>query len=173
MTRETLRDRLRDECVLRGDFTLASGRRSQVYFEKFRALCDPALLGGASAAMLSVSPMDAAVLAGPELGAVPLMATISLMTTLPYMIVRRRAKDHGTSQSIEGLLLMRGARCLMIEDVITSGGSAVRAIEAVRAVGFVVSHCIALLDRQEGGAAALLEVGVDLRAAFTASELGM
>ncbi|HEV7640578.1 MAG TPA: orotate phosphoribosyltransferase [Gaiellaceae bacterium] len=173
MTREELARGLRDAAYLEGDFVLRSGRRSKYYLDKYRFETRPDLLGPlgeALAAAVREHEPEAARLAGPELGAVALAAAASLQSGLPFLIVRKAAKDYGTANRLEGVYEDGECVCL-VEDVVTSGGAAIDAIQALRAVGLRVSNAICVVDREEGGVDELARHAVRLRPLFRASEL--
>ena len=173
LSREELGAALREHAYLEGDFVLRSGRRSRYYLDKYRFETRPDLLGqlGERIARLVIEhEPEATRLAGPELGAVPLAAAASLASGLPYLIVRKEAKDYGTGNRLEGAF-EQGERICLVEDVVTTGGAAVAAIEAVREAGLTVRTAVCVVDREEGGADALARVAVRLRPLFRASEL--
>jgi orotate phosphoribosyltransferase len=173
MNRDDLARGLRDAAYLEGDFVLRSGRRSKYYLDKYRFETRPDLLGPlgvALAAAVREHEPEAARLAGPELGAVALAAAASLQTGLPFLIVRKAAKDYGTANRLEGVHVEGETVCL-IEDVVTSGGAAIDAIQALRDVGLRVSTAICVVDREEGGVDELARHAVRLRPLFLASEL--
>jgi orotate phosphoribosyltransferase len=173
VTDDELRSALREHALLEGDFVLRSGRRSSHYFDKYRFETRPELLEaiGARVAMVVGEHEPAAVrLAGPELGAVALAAASSLASRLPFLIVRKEAKDYGTSNRIEGAF-ETGERVCLVEDVVTSGGAAVAAVEALREAGLECRTAVCVVDREEGGTDELARVGVRLRALFRAGEL--
>jgi len=164
---------LREHALLEGDFVLRSGRRSTYYLDKYRFETRPELLralGARLAEAVHEAEPDAVRLAGPELGAVALVAAASLETDLPFLIVRKEAKDYGTANRIEGVFEEGECVCL-IEDVVTSGGAAVAAVEALRAAGLHCRNAVCVVDREEGGVDALARHAVRLRAIFRASEL--
>jgi orotate phosphoribosyltransferase len=164
---------LRDAAYLEGDFVLRSGRRSRYYLDKYRFETRPDLLGplgSAIAASVREHEPEARRLAGPELGAVALAASASLAGGLPFLIVRSRAKEYGTANRLEGVYEEGDLVCL-VEDVVTSGGAAVEAVEALREAGLRVSNAVCVVDREEGGADTLARHGVRLRPIFRASEL--
>ena len=173
VTREELARGLRAAAYLEGDFVLRSGRRSKYYLDKYRFETRPDLLGPlgeALAAAVREHEPDATRLAGPELGAVALAAATSLQSGLPFLIVRKAAKDYGTANRLEGVHEEGESVCL-IEDVVTSGGAAIDAIQALRDVGLRVSTAICVVDREEGGVDELARHAVRLRPLFLASEL--
>jgi len=158
---------------LEGDFLLRSGKRSRYYLDKYRFETRPDLLGPLGeriAATVREHAPDATRLAGPELGAVALAAAASLASGLPFIIVRKAAKEYGTAKRIEGLYEEGECVCL-IEDVVTSGGALLDSVEALRAAGLVVHTAVCVVDREEGGADALARQAVRLRPLFRAGEL--
>jgi len=164
---------LREHAYLEGDFVLRSGKRSRYYLDKYRFETRPDLLrplGERIAAAVAEHEPEAARLAGPELGAVPLAAAASLASGLPFLIVRKGAKDYGTANRLEGVF-ERGETVCLIEDVVTSGGAAVEAIDALREAGLTCRTAVCVVDREEGGSDALARVAVRLRPLFRASEL--
>jgi orotate phosphoribosyltransferase len=173
MNRDELARGLREAAYLEGDFVLRSGRRSKYYLDKYRFETRPDLLralGSALANAVGEREPGADRLAGPELGAVALAAAASLETGLPFLIVRKDAKDYGTANRLEGLSESGECVCL-IEDVVTSGGAAVEAVLALREAGLRVSNAICVVDREEGGVDELARHAVRLWPLYRASEL--
>jgi orotate phosphoribosyltransferase len=152
-----------------GEFTLASGEKSDVYVDVKRAWPDPRRLDVMSAA-LAARVGDADRLAGMELGAVPLVVATAIRTGLPYVVLRKVAKEHGTRQAYEGEIPV-GARVLLIEDVSTTGGSSLRSVEVIRAAGGVVDRAVVVIDREAGATERLAAVGVRLEALATLRDL--
>jgi orotate phosphoribosyltransferase len=164
---------LKEHAYLEGDFLLRSGKRSKYYLDKYRFETRPELLrplGERIAAIVREHAGDATLLAGPELGAVALAASAALASGLPFLIVRKAAKDYGTSKRIEGVYAEGDTVCL-VEDVVTSGGALVESVEALRAAGLVVHTAVCVVDREEGGADALARHAVRLRPLFRAGDL--
>jgi len=162
-----------EHAYLEGDFLLRSGKRSRYYLDKYRFETRPELLrplGERIAATVRDHAPDATRLAAPELGAVALAAAASLESELPFVIVRKAAKEYGTANRIEGPYGEGECICL-IEDVVTSGGALLDSVEALRAVGLVVHTAVCVVDREEGGADALARQAVRLRALFRAGDL--
>ena len=175
MRREELARRVSDRALLHGDFVLRSGKRSTVYLDKYRFETDPALLGPIGAALAELAAQGGAPpdrLAGPELGAVPLAAAAALASGIPFLIVRKAAKDYATEGLIEGVF-EPGERVLAIEDVVTTGGALIAAVEVLRAAGLAIERALCVLDREEGGGEALAALGVQLEPLFRRADLGM
>jgi orotate phosphoribosyltransferase len=145
--------------LLEGDFVLRSGKRSRYYFDKYLFECEPAILRRLGVELARLLPPGTQRLACPELGAVLLGGAVSMETGLPLCIVRKEAKDHGTSKSIEGMLLP-GEKVCLVEDVLTTGGAALAAAEKVRAAGGEIIGLVGVLDREEGAAASLAKAGI-------------
>jgi len=162
-----------EHAYLEGDFVLRSGKRSRYYLDKYRFETRPDLLrplGERIAAAVAAHAPDATRLAGPELGAVALVAAASLESGLPFVIVRKAAKEYGTANRLEGPYEEGECVCL-VEDVVTSGGALLESVEALRGAGLVVHTAVCVVDREEGGADALARQAVRLRPIFRAGEL--
>jgi orotate phosphoribosyltransferase len=157
--------------ILYGDFTLASGKKSKYYIDIKRATTDPKVLG-LTADLMAKEMGDQGIqrIAGVALGSVPLAVALSLRTGIPFVMVRKEKKDHGTAKLIEGQL-SSGEKVLVVEDVITSAGSAVYAVETLRQAGAVVDMVMSVVDREEGGKDVLRGLGVEMRALITASKI--
>jgi orotate phosphoribosyltransferase len=162
-----------DRALLRGTFTLRSGRTSDRYFDKYRVTCEPSTLRavtGLLAELVRHHAPEATRIVAPALGAVPLAAALALETGLPFAIVRDAGKDHGTGHRIEGVV-ESGETALLVEDVVTSGGAALEALEVARAAGLTVTRTFCVLDRDGGGRQALAAAGATLAAVFDAADL--
>ena len=152
-----------------GDFTLASGEKSDVYIDVKRAWTDPRRLDLLARALAKrVGTVDR--LAGMELGAVPLVVATALKTGHSFVVLRKAAKEHGTRQPYEGDI-SPGLRVLLIEDVTTTGGSTLRSVEIVRGAGGVVDRVLVVVDRESGAAARLAGAGIRIEPLVTLSEL--
>jgi orotate phosphoribosyltransferase len=145
-----LASRVREAALLEGDFVLSSGKRSSFYVDKYLFSTEPDLLRDLADALSERLPAGVERLAGVELGAVPLVVAAALVTGLPYVIVRKAAKEHGSSagRDVEGNL-ERGERVALIEDVVTTGTQAVRAARNLQSAGADVVTIVAVLDRRE------------------------
>jgi len=170
---DDLAEALVEHAYLEGDFLLRSGKRSRYYLDKYRFETRPELLrplGERIADAVRAHAPDATRLAAPELGAVALAAAASLEAELPFVIVRKAAKEYGTANRIEGPYDEGECVCL-IEDVVTSGGALLDSLDALRSAGLVVHTAVCVVDREEGGADALARQAVRLRPIFRAGEL--
>jgi len=157
---EDLAERLIQASELHGDFLLSSGRRSSVYFDKFRFLTDPALLRDVAAAVARLLPEGITHLAAPEGAATLLVAAVALETHLPVAVVRREPKPYGTMSQVEGHA-PPGARVALIEDVSTTGHQVLRAVKALETGGCVIDLIVLAIDR--GGAEHLRAAGYEVR----------
>ena len=154
---------------LRGEFTLTSGKKSNYYFDGKKVTLSPEgayQVGKAIFDQLAGVEIDA--VGGVPVGAYPIVAAVALVSYLegkpiPAFIVREEAKEHGTKRKIEGHL-REGSRVAMLDDVVTSGGSLLRAIKAVEATNCKVVKVIVLVDRHEGGSDRLKAEGYDFSA---------
>ena len=146
---QDLTSRIREAALLEGDFVLSSGERSNFYVDKYLFSTEPDLLRDVATALSERLPEGIERLAGVELGAVPLVVATALVSRLPYVIVRKSAKEHGSSagRSIEGNL-ERGERVALIEDVVTTGTQALEAARKLSEEGAEIVTIVAVLDRR-------------------------
>jgi orotate phosphoribosyltransferase (EC 2.4.2.10) len=165
----TLEDALIASGAVRfGEFQLAAGGTSSYYVDKYRFETTPAtlqLIAGAFAEGLAADRI-----AGVALGGVPLAVATSLRTEIPYVIARKRAKEYGTANQVEGEL-HAGESVVLLEDIATTGTSAVDAVHSIRDAGAVVEEVRVVVDREEGATDALAAAGVPMRSLCTASDL--
>jgi orotate phosphoribosyltransferase len=169
---------LAERSARRGHFTLASGRQSTLYIDARLTTMSPdglALIGPLALAALARSAWSVDAVGGLTLGADPVSYAIAYAsalqgTPLRAFTVRKEAKAHGTGRLIEGPF-REGDRVAVIEDVITTGGSALRATESIRAAGGIVAGVLALVDREEGGREALESAGLPVISLARASEI--
>jgi orotate phosphoribosyltransferase len=167
---------LAERAYRRGQFTLASGRTSDHYVN-----CKPVSLSGIGLALLGALLLEqlepeAVAVAGLTLGADPLVSAVAMRAALDgraldALIVRKEAKGHGTGAWLEGPLPLPGSSITVLEDVVTTGGSALKAVTQLREAGYRVERVVAIVDRQEGGAEAMAAAGLDLRSLFLLEEV--
>jgi orotate phosphoribosyltransferase len=155
---------------LEGQFLLRSGAMSTEYFDKYRFESDPALLRQIAERLATLVPAGVDVLAGLELGGVPLVTMLSQVTGLPAAFVRKQAKEYGTCKLAEGADVA-GRRVVVVEDVITSGGQVIASCADLRALGADVVRVLCVIDREQGGRQRLASAGLELAAMFTWKDL--
>lgn len=155
---------------LQGVFKLRSGEISTVYFDKYRFESDPALLRRIAQRMLRLLPDNTEILAGLELGGIPIATAMSLECGLPVVFVRKKAKDYGTCQAVEGTDI-HGKRTVLIEDVVTTGGAVSSAAALVRAIGADVIAVACTIWRGEDRPRIAGEPNLPVFAALTREDL--
>ena len=174
--KEELLELLKNDAYKKGEFTLSSGKTSEHYVN-----CKPVTLSGRGLTLASLSMLqhvNTPVVAGLTLGADPLVSGVALVSALDRrlvngLIVRKEAKGHGTQAWIEGPLPKEGTKITVLEDVITTGGSAIKAVKRLRDAGYEVNKVVSIVDRQEDGEAdtAMKLAGLELVSLFTLKEL--
>jgi orotate phosphoribosyltransferase len=180
MAQDRLRTLLLARSVRRGDFVLASGRRSTFYIDARATTMSGeglVLIGALGLDRLGARGWHPRLVGGLTLGADPVAYAIAVAaqqrgTPLDAFTVRKQAKDHGTGNRIEGAAV-RDTTVVVVEDVVTTGQSALDAIRAVEAEGGRVLGVLAVVDREEGGRAALERAGYAAEALLTATDLGL
>ncbi len=166
---DSLARRVYDACHLTGSFRLRSGQVSDEYFDKYLFEADPVLLRDVAEAMVPLLP-SCDVLAGMELGGIPIATMLSQLTGLPTVFMRKKAKEYGTCKAAEGHAV-DGRRVVLVEDVVTTGGALLEACPMLRAAGALVDTVVCAIDRQQGGAERLREAGLELRPALNRETL--
>ena len=167
---------LASQAYRHGNFTLASGRSSHHYVN-----CKPVSLSGTGLALLGALMLEqveaeARAVAGLTLGADPLVSAVAMMAALVgqelnALIVRKEAKGHGTGAWLEGPLPEPGSTITVLEDVVTTGGSSLKAVQQLREAGYTVNRVVTIVDRQEGGVEAMTAAGLELRSLFLLDEV--
>jgi orotate phosphoribosyltransferase len=177
---QTLQDQLLDLfCQLayqEGNFVLSSGQSSSYYINGKQVTLHPQGALAIGRILLSLIPSDAASVAGLTLGADPIVSAVSVVSAyenrpIPALIIRKEAKGHGTMAYIEGPSLPTGAKVIVLEDVVTTGKSAMQAVERLRNAGYTVDTVISLVDRLQGGAEFYQSVGLNFQAVFTIKDI--
>ena len=176
--KEELLELLKKDAYKKGDYTLSSGRKSEHYVN-----CKPVTLSSRGLTLSSVMLLEAVekesvAVAGLTLGADPLVSGVAIVCGLDKikvdaLIVRKEAKGHGTGAYIEGPLPEKGAKITVLEDVITTGGSAIQAVKRLRDAGYTVNRIAAIVDRQVDGEAdaAMKEADLDLVSIFKLEDI--
>ena len=155
---------------LTGSFTLRSGKVSDTYFDKYQFEADPKLLRSIALAMVPLIPQGTEVLAGLEMGGIPIVTMLSQVTGLPAAFIRKESKEYGTCRYAEGASLT-GRQFVQIEDVVSSGGAIIDALEKLRADGLSPKAALCVIDRETGGNEALAAAGLPLKALFTFAQV--
>lgn len=170
MTREELARRIVSVSRITGTFKLRSGATSDVYFDKYRFEAEPDLLKAIVEYLAQLVPEGTQRVIGLEMGGIPLATALSLRTGLALGFCRKKAKEYGTCQQIEGGV-QAGERVTIVEDVITSGGAAIDAVRALREAGVEILALVCVVDREAGAGERFKELGVDFRPLFTWTEI--
>jgi orotate phosphoribosyltransferase len=174
MTKEELGKLLKEVALLKGEFTLRSGRKSNYYFDKYLFETRPEVLAPLAKEIAHLlPPLDTFDrIAGPELGAVALATALSLEVKKPFVIVRKEEKGYGTSKIVEGEI-KKGEKVVMVEDIITTAGAAISAADRLKHSGIEVILLIGVLDREEGGKDNVEAAGYKFASVFTKTMLGI
>lgn len=154
---------------LNGSFILRSGQTATDYFDKYQFEAEPALLAEICKHMNAQIPLGTQVLAGLEMGGIPVVTMLSHFSGLPASFVRKVAKSYGTARLSEGTGV-DGKRVLIVEDVVTSAGQIVLSATELRKLGATVEYAICAIYRGQGGTEALARIGIKLIALFTRSD---
>ena len=159
-----------------GDFVLSSGQRSPYYINGKTVTLHPVGALAIARSILAVLPPDTQAVAGLTLGADPIVSAVSVISALesepiPALIIRKEAKGHGTKAYIEGPELEAGSKVVVLEDVVTTGASAMKAVERLRAAGYEVDRVISVVDREQGGAEFYQEQNLEFQAILTIRDL--
>ena len=169
---QKLAERVKETALLRGDFILSSGRRSTYYLDKYRIETEPGILGVVAEALAEKIPAGTELLAGPELGAIPLVTAVGLKTGIPFLLVRKKAKEYGTKNVVEGVW-REGQTAVLIEDVLTTGTQAVTAADSLRGLGLKVLKIVCVIDREEGAREAVESAGYIFDPLLTRTMMGI
>ena len=172
--KEELLELLKKHAYKKGEFKLSSGKTSEHYVN-----CKQVTLTGRGLTLTSLmmlKEVKTKVVGGLTLGADPLVSGVSLVSALDgrmvnALIIRKEPKGHGTEAWIEGLLPLKGTQVTVLEDVVTTGGSAIKAAEKLRDAGYVVDRVVSIVDRQEGGKDAMMKAKLELCSLFSLDDL--
>lgn len=174
--RQSLLDLFCQLAYQEGDFVLSSGARSTYYINGKQVTLHPQGALAIGRLLLNMLPSDTQAVAGLTLGADPIVSAVSVVSALenrplPALIVRKEAKGHGTKAYIEGLSLPEAANVIVLEDVVTTGQSAMKAVTRLRDAGYTVNQVISLIDRQQGGAEYYQSVNLQFQAVFSITDI--
>ena len=172
--KEELLEMIKERGYRKGDFTLSSGKKSEHYVN-----CKPIILTGRGltlTSLLMLKEVQTNVVAGLTLGADPLVSGVSLVSALDgrminALIIRKEPKGYGTASQIEGPLPVKGSKITVLEDVVTTGGSSIKAVKVLRDEGYIVERVVSIVDRQEGGKDAMMDNDLELCSLFTIEDL--
>ena len=172
MDKESLAKQIADTAVLHGDFTLRSGRKSSWYIDKYLFTTQPEILDALGEMFAKNIPPSTTLLAGAELGGIPLVTTAAMASGLPCIFIRSQKKEYGTSRQLEGKL--SGAdQVVIVEDVATTGGQVLEAAEIIKECGATIEAIIAVIDRCEGAKENIESAGYQFVSLFTTQDLGI
>ena len=172
MTRDQLAKRIADVALLRGDFTLRSGRKSNYYLDKYRFETQPDILIELGKLLAEHVTPDVDRIVGPELGAVPLATAAAMASGKPCVFVRNAKKEYGSNKQIEGVY-HAGETVIIVEDIMTTGGQVVEAAKTVEAAGMKVKTIVGVIDRLEGARENIESAGYVFDSLFTTRDLGI
>jgi orotate phosphoribosyltransferase len=170
LDRSSLARQIFSVCNLKGSFRLRSGTVSSEYFDKYLFESQPEILRAIAQNLRPLIPAGTEILAGLEMGGIPIATALSLETDLPVIFVRKEAKSYGTCKLAEGQDF-NGRNVLVIEDVVTTGGAIVDGVRALREQGARIDTVLCVIDREAGGPEKLKAMGLALTPLFKAAEL--
>ncbi|MGC9454470.1 MAG: orotate phosphoribosyltransferase [Phycisphaerae bacterium] len=171
MDKDELAGRIRDAAYLEGDFILRSGKRSKYYLDKYLFETQPEILAELGR-LFAVRAEDSDVIAGAELGGVPLAAAAAMASGKRFVIVRSGKKEYGTAKQLEGRL-DAGDRVLLVEDVATTGGQVLEAAKILTDAGATITKIVCTIDRMEGARENIEAAGYVFEALLTREDLGL
>lgn len=170
MDKSQLAHRIASVALLRGNFTLRSGRTSTFYLDKYLFSTQPEVLTQLGKLFAQRLEAGTTRLAGAELGGIPLVSAASMASGIPCVFIRNQKKDYGTAKQLEGVLVA-GDRVVIVEDVATTGGQALEAAKVIQEQGGIVTRIIATIDRMEGARENIEAAGIAFESLFTVKEL--
>ena len=174
--RQSLLDLFCQLAYQEGDFVLSSGARSSYYINGKQVTLHPQGALAIGRLLFNMLPSDTQAVAGLTLGADPIVSAVSVVSALenrpiPALIVRKEAKGHGTKAYVEGPSLPEAAKVIVLEDVVTTGQSAMKAVTRLRDSGYTVNQVISLIDRQQGGEEYYKSVNLQFQAVFSITDI--
>lgn len=172
VSRDQLARRIAQAALLRGEFTLRSGRKSNFYLDKYLFSTQPDILAELGRMFAERLPPQTTLLAGAELGGIPLVTAASLASGLPCIFIRNQKKDYGTSKQVEGVI-KSDDKIVIVEDIATTGGQVLEAAKVIADTGATILKIIATIDRLEGARENIQRAGYEFDALFTLRDLGI
>lgn len=170
MTKQELAKAIYESSYITGEFKLRSGKTSNEYFDKYRFESRPNILAEIANKMAPLVPKDTEILAGLEMGGIPIATALSLVTGIPVCFVRKSAKEYGTMKFAEGMDVS-GKNVCIVEDVITTGGQVIESTSDLRKLDAKIESVLCVIDREQGGDEKLLAQGLSMISLFRMSEL--
>ncbi len=170
MTKKELGKKIYDVAYITGEFLLRSGVTSNEYFDKYQFESRPDILREIAKQMISLLPDEYDILAGLEMGGIPIATALSLETGKPVVFVRKKAKEYGTCKFAEGVDI-KNKKIVVIEDVVTSGGQIVISTKDLRKAGAIIDLALCVINRESTGEKNLAENNIELRSLYTMSYL--
>lgn len=168
LDKSTLAQDIQKIALLKGEFLLRSGQKSDFYFDKYRFESQPQLLRSIAHHMVSLIPKDTDVLAGLEMGGIPIATALAMESGLPVVFVRKKAKDYGTCKFAEGIESLKGLKVCMVEDVVTTGGQVVLSAKDLRSEGCTINQVLCVIQRNADASQILAKENLPLSALFKA-----
>lgn len=172
LSREAVAKRIAEVALLRGEFTLRSGRKSNYYLDKYRFETQPDVLLALGKLFAEHVGPQVDVIAGAELGAVPLAAMAAVFSNKPCLFIRNQKKDYGTAKLVEGQLAA-GQTVLIVEDVLTTGGQVLESCKVLTGLGAKIDRIVGVIDRLEGARENIESAGYQFDSLFTTKDLGI
>ncbi len=172
LSRDALARRIAEVALLRGEFTLRSGRKSNFYLDKYLFETQPDILQALGKAFAAMLPPETDRLAGPELGAVALAAAAAMHANKPFVLVRNSKKGYGSGKLVEGII-KPGDKVVIVEDILTTGGQIVEAAKTLEGAGATVIKMLGTIDRLEGARENIEAAGYSYESLFTIRDLGI
>lgn len=172
MTREELARQIAQVALLKGEFTLRSGRKSHYYLDKYLFSTQPAILAALGQEFARRIGPHVDVLAGAELGGIPLVCAASMASGKPCIFIRNQKKEYGTAKQLEGKLAP-GQVVVLVEDVCTTGGQILEAAKVIEENGATIDRIIGTIDREEGAKENIHAAGYVFESLFTKTDLGV
>ncbi len=168
----TLLKHIKDAAILEGDFTTRAGHKTNYYVDKYLFETKPHILKELADELAKIMPSPDTYdhIAAPELGAVPIAAVLSIKVNKPFVIVKKQSKDYGTKKLIEGEF-NKNEKMLMIEDILTTGGAALKACETLKQHNIQITEILGIFNREEGATQNITNAGLQSRSLYTKSDL--
>lgn len=165
-----LKEKIIKASKVTGEFKLRSGQISNVYFDKYKFESDPVLLKEICFELNELIAKDAEILAGLEMGGIPIATVLSQLSNIPTAFIRKTAKEYGTCKYAEGIDL-NGKKVVIIEDIVSSGSAIIEAAKKMQNDGIKITEAYCVIDRESGGKENLSKMGIKLSSLFKMSEL--